>query len=111
MVDLKDVSLDTFLPFRDRTLPATTDDGATEVALDLVAAEPEDPRYGMPGGRQPFSLTFKGPPGFHMVQGTLLLSLPDGPPLPLFVTAVSTADGRLTPPAPDDALLYLVLFS
>lgn len=111
MVDLKDVSLETFLPFKDATLPATTEDGAVEIPLVLVAAEPCNPGYGMPGGRQPFSLSFKGPDGFHMAQGTLLVSLPDGPPLPIFVAAVSTADGRLTPPEPDDALLFHAVFN
>jgi hypothetical protein len=88
MIPLESVDYDSFFPLIGRTFSSGGEEGRVELVLGSV--EKLGHRRG-DAARDPFSLTFRGPQGLRVPQGTYRLECEDFGEIGLFITQL--ADG------------------
>ncbi len=69
---------------------------ADPIMLTLDQAEALPARFGPPGGRPPFALTFRGVPDPILPQGVYCLRQVDGADLELFIVPVARTEAATT---------------
>lgn len=89
---LATVVLGTFVPVvGDKLEVIDSATGAAVTALRLTSAEPLP--HGLPGHREPFSLTFEGPDSVPLGQGTYVMRHPAiEDELPIFIVPIAERD-------------------
>jgi len=89
-MDLADLNLQTFEPLVGDAFAIDADPGSVELALHSALALGD-----WPGGRQPFSLTFRGPREPQLPQAIYRLEHAEAGALEIFIVPIA-ADGEST---------------
>lgn len=88
MVDLVGVTADAFSRFVGEALSVAVDETGEEI-VELALDEVQPSRFGVPGGRVPFSLFLSGPSEVPLSQDTYWVSVSELGKIPIFLVPVA----------------------